>query len=220
MARKKKIHRKKMTITQQFNRYAIGLQFFGESIATKKRATRKALNEIKKFYSKLRKALKLENPSIELPTIAQAYKYVREEQEQEVKPIEAPTPAPTVELEPLPYDHNIPAEIDSYDIINQFRTAIEEGITTARRTYFSNDFYNVFASELTDMLALFDGAVSEYGEDYVANYLSNSKEFDRFMIVNYYDYEEAGEIVSDMHESIEAMINEMRNENAQDIDSF
>ena len=44
---RRRVKRKHITITEQYNRYATGLEYFGESFETKKRATSKGLKELK-----------------------------------------------------------------------------------------------------------------------------------------------------------------------------
>lgn len=113
---------KRMTITQQYNRYAIGLRYYGESFETKTRATRKQLKEIKKLSSQIRQQQRAQGIT-DLPTIAQAYKLVTEQQQTMTD-----TSFDTImqQFENIEDTQDIPTIDVGYEYIENFKQKIEE----------------------------------------------------------------------------------------------
>lgn len=208
MARRKRIKRKRMTITEQYNRYATGLEYFGESFETKKRATSKGLKELKKHYYKLRKELR-EQGMVDLPTIAQAEKEIlrqRAEEAQEYRVIDD-------DLEELPYmEGSLENESYSYSYIAEFKAIIEMVLEATNIVPYNPSFGNAISATLTEVYAKLLGSIEAYGEDYVEDYLANSSDLESLRKNTYGSYDEVKQGVSDIKDLIEAMISEMRGE--------
>lgn len=202
---------KSMTITAKYNRLARGLQFFGEDIATKKRATSKALKELQRFYHKLRQKLKLEQPDLELPTIAQAAKYV-EQQEQETQQYPTPTP-PQEELEPLPYadenDYTYEQNIrNAEDIINEFIDEMNTALHEAVAAYGLHKPW--LASQLEQaiigLMQKFHEARAIKGDDFVAQYLQENLDYQRIHDMVYSDSNGRADAVEDIDQVLTSMM--------------
>lgn len=203
---------KSMTITAKYNRLARGLQFFGEDIATKKRATNKQLKELQKYYYKLRKQLKLERPELELPTIAQAAKYMEQLEEQERE--QYPTPAPAQEeLEPLPYadenDYTYEQNIrNAEDIINEFIDEMNTALHEAVAAYGLHKPW--LASQLEQaiigLMQKFHEARAIKGDDFVAQYLQENLDYQRIHDMVYSDSNGRADAVEDIDQVLTSMM--------------
>lgn len=199
MARK----RRKMTITQLYNRTAKGLSYFGEVIAEKKRATRKQLKEIQKIWKNIRKAER-EKGITDLPTIAQAAKYVEEEQQ----PKEVIEPLPYAEEDEITTEENIRS---SEDVINEFLEAMQTALSEATLIYGLSQPYVARALEkqFTALLATFNEARAIKGDDYVAQYLLNNLDFQRLYDMVYSDSEGRADAIHDVDQVISGILNNL-----------
>lgn len=202
---------KSMTITAKYNRLARGLQFFGEDVATKKRATSKQLKELQKHYYKLRKQLKLEQPDLELPTIAQAAKYV-EQQEQEQQLYPTPT-ATQEELEPLPYaddnDYTYEQNIrNAEDIINEFidemNTALHESVAAygLHKPWLASQLEQI----IIGLMQKFHEARAIKGDDFVAQYLQENLDYQRIHDMVYSDSSGRADAVDEIDQVLTSMM--------------
>lgn len=206
MARRKRIRRKRMTITEQYNRYAIGLEYFGESFETKKRATSKGLKELKKHYYKLRKELR-EQGRLDLPTIAQAQKEVlRRREEQSYRDIDD-------DLEPLPYmEGDLEQEENSYTYVLEFKAIIETYISTMELSKYGPNFVTSAIVTASDAYVKLQGIIEAHGEAYVEDYLANSTEFDALTKNTFQDYDDAKEGAESIESIVDAMLADVRGE--------
>lgn len=207
MARRKRIKRKRMTITEQYNRYAIGLEYFGESFEIKKRATSKGLKALKKHYYEIRKDLR-EQGMVDLPTIAQAEKEIlrqraEAEEAQSYRKIDD-------DLEELPYAEGITEEANSYYIIDEFRSMISQALDVLSTSYLGPSFVAKKSEEVTDAYVQFEGALEAYGEEYVADYLANSTDMEALRNNTYASYDDVKEGIEDITGVVRAMIDNMR----------
>lgn len=199
MARRKRRRVKRMTITQRYNRIAIGLKYFGIEVATKTRTTAKKLKELQKSYRKIRQELR-EQGNIDLPTIAQAYKYIKEQEAQ---------PAPTPTREPLEYTDEILDETTfEYPIIEEFSQVIADAIEEVQDRYHGERLEENFIGGLTEINEKFTKALELTGTEYMAGWLSQSTEYEALRITNYASYEEVTESISSMIEVLEAIISQ------------
>ena len=214
MARKRKIKRKRMTVTEMYNRYAVGLQYYGESLATKKRATHKQLKEIKKYTSQLRKQLKeqgIENP----PTIAQAYKLIKE---QELANLNKMLDKPFAdELEPLDYAEE-PLDMTKfeYPILEEFNTVMED-VANESLARFGMSKPSEAIVKSTQVLEELVAQIEDNPEKKkaFADYLSKSDDFANLKQSRYYDYDEIINFLDALHDNILAIINDFENKNNQ-----
>jgi hypothetical protein len=196
-----------MTITEQYNRYATGLEYFGESFETKKRATSKGLKELKKHYYKIRKDLR-EQGMVDLPTIAQAEKEIlrqraEAEEEQSYRVIDD-------DLEDLPYAEGTTEEANSYYIIDEFRGMITYALDVLSTSYLGPSFIVEKSAKVTDAHVQFEGALEAYGEEYVADYLANSTDMEALRMNTFASYDDVKEGVEDIIGIVKAMIDNMR----------
>lgn len=199
MARRKRRRVKRMTITQRYNRIAIGLKYFGIEVATKTRTTAKKLKELQKSYRKIRQELR-EQGNIDLPTIAQAYKYIKEQEAQ---------PAPTPTREPLEYTDEILDETTfEYPIIEEFSQVIADAIEEVQDRYHGERLEENFIGGLTEINEKFTKALELTGTEYMAGWLSQSTEYEALRITNYSSYEEVTESISSMIDVLDAIISQ------------
>ena len=207
MARRKRVKRKRMTITEQYNRYATGLEYFGESFETKKRATSKGLKELKKHYYKIRRDLR-EQGMVDLPTIAQAEKEIlrQREEAEEAQGYRAIDD----DLEDLPYAEGSTEEANSYYIIDEFRGMISQALDVLSTSYLGPSFVAKKSEEITDAYVQFEGALEAYGEEYVSDYLANSTDMEALRNNTYASYDDVKEGIEDITGVVRAMIDNMR----------
>lgn len=202
MAKLKRRKRKKMTITQRYNRIAVGLQYFGISLNEKKRASRKALKEAQKIYRKAREEAKAGGVT-ELPSIAQLEKYVRESQhEAEIAPIE--------EREELPYaDINDIPEFNEYEeILNQFIDTMQEALSESAKVYGMSQPWlaRTFENAITDIMSKFNEARAKLGDAQLAQKIADSLDYEQIVITIAYDYDEALQMLDDMASVFDGII--------------
>lgn len=205
MAKLRKRKRKKMTITQRYNRIAVGLQYFGISLNEKKRATRKALKEAQKIYRKAREEAKAGGIT-ELPSIAQLEKYVRESQhEVEIPPIDDREELPYAPVDEIPYfDEN-------ESIIETFLTEMQTALNELMMIYGMSAPWRAKAVEesILEIMSKFNEARAVRGDDYVAQYLSDSLDFARIHDMVYSDSEGRAEAIDDVASIIDGILDGM-----------
>ena len=200
---------KRLTITAKFNRYAVGLSYFGIETPTKKKATTKALKELQKQYAKVRKQLR-EQGMTDLPTIAQINKYVKEaEQEAYREPEPTTTPDITEGREELPYAEGTMTYEDlSTYALDEFRAIIEE-VAGCITTYI-NSTTQSWIEALENSMAKLEGAVENYGADYVDEYLSQSPQFDSLRINTFASYDDVKAATEDILDVVDSLLDSMR----------
>lgn len=201
MARRKK--RKPMTVTQKFNRLVKGLKFFGLLFTEKKRATTKQLKELQKTYQKTRKQLREEEPNIELPTITQAAKYVEEQERQEQEP--------QITREPLPYnDTDYTPEIDfASNVLDNFIDDIQEAMTELAGTYgLVPQIWNTLSKQHAEIIQIFNTLKETIGEENLANYISQSDEYDKITTVTKLHYGQTIEVFDNIITNLNGILRE------------
>lgn len=199
MARK----RKKMTITQLYNRTAKGLLFFGEVIAEKKRATKKQLNALRKLYKNIRKAER-EKGTTDLPTIAQAAKYVEEQPiiQTEVK-------------EPLPYaedeTYNEIPEIDyASPVIDGFMDSLHEAVSEMLGVYATSPAIVKAVTDINSQIVEKIHTLREkIGDENLATQLEQSIEYDALNTITKYSYNEAIGILDNILSDLQAILKDI-----------
>lgn len=199
MARK----RKKMTITQLYNRTARGLLFFGEVIAEKKRATKKQLNALRKLYKNIRKAER-EKGTTDLPTIAQAAKYVEEQPiiQTEVK-------------EPLPYaedeTYNEIPEIDyASPVIDGFMDSLHEAVSEMLGVYATSPAIVKAVTDINSQIVEKIHTLREkIGDENLATQLEQSIEYDALNTITKYSYNEAIGILDNILSDLQAILKDI-----------
>ena len=202
MAKLKRRKRKKMTITQRYNRIDVGLQYFGISLNEKKRASRKALKEAQKIYRKAREEAKAGGMT-DLPSIAQLEKYVRESQpEVDIPPID--------EKEELPYaDINDIPEFNEYEaIINQFIDTMQEALSESVKIYGMSQPWlaRTFENAILGVMAKFNEARAKLGDAQLAQNIADSLDYEQIITLIAYDYNEALDMLDNMASVFDSMI--------------
>lgn len=216
MARRRS-KRKLMTTTQKYNRVVIGLSYFGIELKTKKKATSKALKEAQKIWQKTRKELK-EQGITELPTIVQAYNYVKEQETLPRVETELPTitpPTTNEELEELPYNHEEGsyAEDVDYPILEEFKTIINDAIEEVTDYYSGEKIGQDFANILTEIREKYDRLRELMEDEYFADWLADSAEYDALKTVNYHSYKETSVALDAMWDSIDGLLSKFESTN-------
>ena len=207
MARRRS-KRKLMTTTQKYNRVAIGLSYFGIELKTKKKATSKALKEAQKIWQKTRQELK-EQGITELPTIVQAYKYVKEQETLPKVETELPTITPPTdeELEPLSYETGTGSMDNDYEypVIEEFYQVIDDAIEAVNDIYGPTNVGTSLVNRLTHIRETVNRIRENMDDDILADWLSNSNEFDALKEVNYANYEETSDTVDALWASVDGL---------------
>lgn len=197
--------RKRMTITQLYNRTAKGLSFFGEVIAEKKRATRKQLKSLQKLWKQIRKAEK-EKGVTDLPTIAQAAKLVEELTiipQQEVK-------------EPLPYAedeaYNEIPEIDfASTVLDDFLDMLETAFAELAGKYaIEPRIWHTMSSQHAEILKLFNEIRTNIGDENLATQLEQSVEYEKLRVIANYQYKEVEEYLDSIISDLYGIVNKIR----------
>ena len=196
--------RKRMTITQLYNRTAKGLSFFGEIIAEKKRATTKQLKSLQKLWKQIRKAEK-EKGVTDLPTIAQAAKLVDE------LPI-----IPKGEVkEPLPYAedeaYNEIPEIDyASPVIDDFLDMLHEAVSEMLGVYANSPQIVKAVTEINSGIIEKIHILREsIGDENLATQLEQSIEYDALQTITKYSYNEALGILDNILSDLQAIIKDV-----------
>lgn len=209
MARKR-AHKKRMTITQKYNRIAKGLLFFGVEQEEKKRATTKQLKALQKIYKQIRKSLQ-EAGEIDLPTIAQASKFITEQEK------EAQSQQP--EREPLPY-----AEEDYTEFIDTNRQIIDEFVSMIKNTFyelysvnpvfiFNEKYQQKLLSQEHEITVLLSSTQGDSMlEQKIAEYLAKSKYYDEIRTVTYMRYDDIIDYFDSLIANFNALINNIAEE--------
>lgn len=200
--RKRKV--KSMTITSKFNRLAKGLQFFGEQIAEKKRATKKQLKELQKFYQHLRKQLKQDQPDIELPTIAQAAKYIKEQEQQPLKEAET--------REPLPYSDytDETPQIDfSSNVLDDFLDTLQEAMNELVVTYGQSPrILDTMTKQHSEIITTFNTLKETIGEENLATHITQSLEYEALGTITKYSYNGVIEVLDNILTNLQGILNQ------------
>lgn len=193
-----------MTITSKFNRLAKGLQFFGEQIEEKTRATRKQLKALEKFYYKIRKQIKEAQPDIELPSIAQAAKYVRE---QETQPVREPETR-----EPLPYSEatDETPQIDfSSNVLDDFLDTLQEAMNELVVTYGQSPrILDTMTKQHSDIITTFNTLKETIGEENLATHITQSLEYEALGTITKYSYNGVIEVLDNILTNLQGILNQ------------
>ena len=200
MARRRK-KRKVMGITSRYNRLVLGLQYFGVEKPTKKRATAKQLKELQKYYEKLRKDLKKQNPNIELPSIVQAAKYVEQQE---------PTRIIPETREPLPYsadEDEIPQIDFASNVIDQFLATLDDAVEEALHMYMNRpDICDAISRLSIKIHTTVSNLINEIGEENLAQFIASDLEYERLTQVHQLSYGETIELLDNILSDLEAIL--------------
>ena len=204
--------RKRMKITDLSNRIATGLAFYGVTIPTKKRATRKQLKEIRKTYNAIRKQEKAKG--ISLPTIAQAAKYIKEQEQQKI------TPPPTrgEDIEDIGYsDESTPASNPPQYYIDEFKAMLDDAEAEMKMMYgLRPSIIDRFIREAARTRVLIETLINQIGVETFGNYLATSIDYDKLKNVKYYNYDDVCSELEDINLNLLALSMESTEQNPPD----
>lgn len=194
---------RKLSITEKYERRRLWAGYFGIAFKEMKRATTKALKAIDKAIKQKRLELKQEGVT-DIPSVSQVAKYERQRKQLESQ---------EQEREPLPYSDtdDIPYYNEYEDVINEFLSAMGRAMDDAIRIYGLSQPHVArnLQDSLTEMLRVFNEARAVKGDKYVADYISNSLDFQRINDMIYSDSEGRAEAVDEVETIIMGMMDGM-----------
>lgn len=201
-----------MTITALFNRLAQGLGFYGVQVATKKRATKKSYKALRKLYEAERKKQR-EQGVIDLPTIAQAAKIVKQQEEQKATP--SPTQIPVEffadEIEGYDqYEQEQPSTQQFSIYVDEFRTMLNYATEEMKRMYgLVNtiiDPYMAFASQVEFSL---DEVLKYISEEELGERIAKSPYYSHLIDAVMISYEDALATIENIMDNLNAILLEV-----------
>lgn len=194
----KKPH-KKLTLTEKYERRRLWAGYFGIAFKEMKRATQKALKAINKAIKQKRLELKQEGVT-DIPTIAQVAKYERQSQQLSNKE----------EKEPLPYAvvDETPYYNETEDIISGFMSTMEQALSEAIRAYGLSQPWRArsFEQQILGIMAKFNEIRDRAGDEYVAQKIADSLDYQAIVTTIAYDYDEATEMLDNMSDVFDGIL--------------
>lgn len=195
---------RKLNLTEKYERRRIWAGYFGLAFKEMKRATKKALQAINKAIKQKRLELRQEGVT-DIPTVSQVAKYERQRKQLENQEEQ--------EREPLPY-----APVDEIPEYNEYEDVINEFLSTMG--YVMQEAINIYGlsqphvardleNSLTEMLRTFNEARAIKGDKYVADYISNSLDFQRIYDMVFSDSVGRAEAVEEVESIIMGMMDGM-----------
>jgi hypothetical protein len=195
---------RKLNLTEKYERRRIWAGYFGLAFKEMKRATRKALKAIDKAIKQKRLELKQEGVT-DIPTVSQVAKYERQNKQLENREEQ--------EREPLPY-----AGIDEYpyidaneEIINSFLDTMHEALTEANRMYGMTSPWRAraFEEQILTIMQKFNQIRDQYGDDYTAQKIADSLDYEQIVTTIAYDYDEASSMLDNMSDVFDGILDSM-----------
>ena len=195
---------RKLTVTEKYERRRLWAGYFGLAFKEMKRATRKALKAIDKAIKQKRLELKQEGVT-DIPTVSQVAKYERQNKQLENREEQ--------EREPLPY-----AGIDEYpyidaneEIINSFLDTMHEALTEANRMYGMTSPWRAraFEEQILTIMQKFNQIRDQYGDDYTAQKIADSLDYEQIVTTIAYDYDEASSMLDNMSDVFDGILDSM-----------
>ena len=193
----KKSH-KKLTVTEKYERRRLWAGYFGIAFKEMKRATKKALKAIEKAIKQKRLELKQEGVT-DIPTVSQVAKYERQSKQ-----------LSNEEKEPLPYAgvDETPYYNETEDIINGFMSTMEQALSEATRAYGLAQPWRAraFEQQILGIMAKFNEIRDKAGDEYVAQKIADSLDYQAIVTTIAYDYDEATEMLDNMSDVFDAIL--------------
>ena len=195
---------RKLTVTEKYERRRLWGGYFGLAFKEMKRATKKALKAIDKAIKQKRLELKQEGVT-DIPTVSQVAKYERQRKQLDNKEEQ--------EREPLPY-----AGIDEYpyidaneEIINSFLDTMREALTEANRMYGMTSPWRAraFEEQILTIMQKFNQIRDQYGDDYTAQKIADSLDYEQIVTTIAYDYDEASSMLDNMSDVFDGILDSM-----------
>lgn len=202
---KRKKRKNKLSITQKYERRRIWAGYFGISLKPLKRASQKALKEANKVIRKKRMELKQEGVT-DIPSVSQVAKYEREAKELEHE-------ARKEEKEPLPYAEltETPYYNETEDIINDFMSTMQQALHEAITAYGLSQPWIAknFEQQILDIMSKFNEIRATMGNEYTADRISKSLDYEQIITTIAYDYDEATNMLDNMADVFDGILNGM-----------
>jgi hypothetical protein len=195
---------RKLSITEKYERRRLWAGYFGIAFKEMKRATRKALKAIDKAIKQKRLELKQEGVT-DIPTVSQVAKYERQNKQLENREEQ--------EREPLPYatEDEYPYIDANEEIINSFLDTMHEALTEANRMYGMTSPWRAraFEEQILTIMQKFNQIRDQYGDDYTAQKIADSLDYEQIVTTIAYDYDEATSMLDNMSEVFDGILDSM-----------
>ena len=191
--------RKKLTLTEKYERRRIWAGYFGITLKTRKRATQKALKLAEKLIKQKRLELKQEGVT-DIPTVAQVAKYER--QSQQLSNEEEKEALPYAGVDETPYYN------ETEDIISGFMSTMEQALSEATRAYGLAQPWRAraFEQQILGIMAKFNEIRDRAGDEYVAQKIADSLDYQAIVTTIAYDYDEATEMLDNMSDVFDGIL--------------
>lgn len=195
---------RKLTLTEKYERRRIWAGYFGIAFKEMKRATRKALKAIDKAIKQKRLELKQEGVT-DIPSVSQVAKHERQRKQLENQEEQEREPLPYAPAEEIPYFN------EYEDVINEFLSAMGRAMQEAINVYGLSQPYvaRQLEESMTEMLRTFNEARAIKGDKYVADYISNSLDYQRIYDMVFSDSVGRAEAVEEVESIIMGMMDGM-----------
>lgn len=195
---------RKLSITEKYERRRLWAGYFGIAFKEMKRATRKALKAIDKAIKQKRLELKQEGVT-DIPTVSQVAKYERQNKQLENREEQEREPLPYAGADEYPY-------IDANEeIINSFLDTMHEALTEANRMYGMTSPWRAraFEEQILTIMQKFNQIRDQYGDDYTAQKIADSLDYEQIVTTIAYDYDEATSMLDNMSDVFDGILDSM-----------
>lgn len=191
-------------MTEKYERRRIWAGYFGIAFKEMKRATKKALKAIDKAIKQKRLELKQEGVT-DIPSVSQVAKYERQRKQLENQEEQEREPLPYAPAEEIPYFN------EYEDVINEFLSAMGRAMQEAINVYGLSQPHvaRQLEESMTEMLRTFNEARAIKGDKYVADYISNSLDYQRIYDMVFSDSVGRAEAVEEVESIIMGMMDGM-----------
>lgn len=195
---------RKLSMTEKYERRRIWAGYFGIAFKEMKRATKKALKAIDKAIKQKRLELKQEGVT-DIPSVSQVAKYERQRKQLENQEEQEREPLPYAPAEEIPYFN------EYEDVINEFLSAMGRAMQEAINVYGLSQPHvaRQLEESMTEMLRTFNEARAIKGDKYVADYISNSLDYQRIYDMVFSDSVGRAEAVEEVESIIMGMMDGM-----------
>lgn len=212
MARRRR-KRKPMTITALFNRLAQGLGFFGVQVAQKRRATKKSYKALRKIYEAERKKQK-EQGLTDLPTIAQAAKIIKQQEEtakQPARPEEIPVSFFADEIEGYDlYEQEQPSTQQFSTYVDEFKMMLNYATEEMKRMYgLVNSIIEPYIAFASQVEVTLDEVLKHITEEELGARIAKSPYYSHLMDAVLVSYEDALATIENIMDNLNAILLEV-----------
>ena len=195
---------RKLNLTEKYERRRIWAGYFGLAFKEMKRATKKALKAIDKAIKQKRMELKQEGVT-DIPSVSQVAKYERQRKQLEEQEEQ--------EREPLPYasEDEYPYIDANEEIINSFLDTMHEALTEATKVYGLTSPWRAraFEEQIISIMQKFNQLRDERGDEFVAQKIADSLDYEQIVTTIAYDYDEASSMLDNMSDVFDGILDSM-----------